>query len=93
MKPQTASKVANLREYRWNDHEWQERKRTTNPFEKPMLIYEVHLGSWKSRGFEQYYTYAELTEELIDYVAELGYTHIELLPVMEHPFDGSWGTR
>ncbi|HHT72189.1 MAG TPA: 1,4-alpha-glucan branching protein GlgB [Firmicutes bacterium] len=91
VKPQTASKVANLREYRWNDHEWQERKRTTNPFEKPILIYEVHLGSWKSRGFEQYYTYAELTEELIDYVAELGYTHIELLPVMEHPFDGSWG--
>lgn len=91
VKPRTASKVVNLKGYQWNDREWQERKASQSPFDQPMLIYEVHLGSWKNRGFEQYYTYKELTEELIDYVADMGYTHIELLPVMEHPFDGSWG--
>lgn len=91
VKPNTASIVCDLRGYEWNDHAWQEKKRKSNPFDQPMLIYEVHLGSWKNKGFEQYYTYSELSEELIDYVAEMGYTHIELLPVMEHPFDGSWG--
>jgi len=91
VKPNTASKVAHLKGYAWQDGEWQERKRSSTPFDKPMLIYEVHLGSWKNRGFEQYYSYAELADELIDYAAEMGYTHIELLPIMEHPFDGSWG--
>ncbi len=91
VKPNTASKVCSLHGYNWQDQAWQEKKRTRSSYSQPMLIYEVHLGSWKHHGYEQYYTYTELAHELVDYVAEMGYTHIELLPVMEHPFDGSWG--
>jgi len=90
-KPQTASRLCDLQSYTWNDQAWQNRKDAEDHYSQPMLIYEVHLGSWRQHGFEQYYSYQELTEELVDYVVEMGYTHIELLPVMEHPFDGSWG--
>lgn len=90
-KPRTASRLCDLHSYEWQDQEWQVAKAKKNSYKEPMLIYEVHLGSWKQHGHEDYYTYQELTEELVDYVAEMGYTHIELLPIMEHPFDGSWG--
>lgn len=90
-KPKTASRLCDLQGYQWQDQAWQEQKTKRDHFAEPMLIYEVHLGSWRQHGHEDYYTYQELTETLIDYVVEMGYTHIELLPVMEHPFDGSWG--
>ncbi len=89
--PATASIVYDLSGYQWQDKDWQDSKEQYNCYESPMLIYEVHLGSWKQKGEEQYYTYRELADELIDYVIEMGYTHIELLPVVEHPFGGSWG--
>ncbi|WP_025025654.1 1,4-alpha-glucan branching protein GlgB [Caldalkalibacillus mannanilyticus] len=91
VKPQTASVVYSLTGYEWKDQEWQKNKQQTNHYQKPMLIYEVHLGSWKRNTEKGYLTYRELAEQLVDYVLELGYTHIEILPVMEHPFDGSWG--
>ena len=101
VRPQTASVVTQIFDYEWNDSKWIEQRRNSNHFEKPMNIYEVHAGSWKQHEAkregemdvpaEAFYTYAELADELIPYVKEMGYTHIELLPVMEHPFDGSWG--
>ncbi|HHY14901.1 MAG TPA: 1,4-alpha-glucan branching protein GlgB [Firmicutes bacterium] len=90
-KPNTASRLCDLHSYEWGDQKWQNEKMQRDQYADPMLIYEVHLGSWKQHGREDYYTYSELTDELIDYVAEMGFTHIELLPILEHPFDGSWG--
>ncbi|MFD0713712.1 1,4-alpha-glucan branching protein GlgB [Paenibacillus sp. GCM10027626] len=90
-RPGTASVVADLTRYRWGDELWQQRKKERSPYDEPMLIYEVHLGSWKTKGKEQFLTYEEMIGDLIRYVQELGYTHIELLPVTEHPLDQSWG--
>jgi 1,4-alpha-glucan branching enzyme len=81
-------------EHRWRDGEWmQARERHGSWFEKPMAVYEVHLGSWARipEQEDRYLSYGELAARLIPYVKEMGYTHIELLPVMEHPFSGSWG--
>jgi 1,4-alpha-glucan branching enzyme len=91
LRPATASIVYDLKNYRWNDELWQSRKKDTPPYHKPMLIYEVHIGSWKRKEDQGFLSYRELAHELVDYVVEMGYTHIELLPIMEHPFDGSWG--
>ncbi len=91
VKPKTASRLCSLKGYQWGDQKWQKEKKKKTSYNEPMLIYEVSLSSWKVHGFENYYTYTELKEELIPYVLEMGYTHIELLPIMEHPFDGSWG--
>lgn len=92
-RPQTASIVYPLSGYTWHDAEWQRtKKRQKNPaFNKPVLIYEVHLGSWKKKENGDFYTYRELADELVEYVADLGYTHIELMPLAEHPYDRSWG--
>lgn len=90
-KPNTSSRLCDLHSYTWQDQSWQDQKKKGDHFKEAMLIYEVHLGSWKQHGHEDYYSYSELKEELVDYVVEMGYTHIELLPIMEHPFDGSWG--
>ena len=89
-KPNTASRLCDLHCYQWQDHEWQEKKAKRNHFQEPMLIYEVHLGSWRRKNGE-YLSYGELAQELIPYAKEMGYTHLQLLPIMEHPFDGSWG--
>lgn len=89
VKPNTASIVTVLDGFRWTDKAWQRRKKPA--YERPLLIYEVHLGSWKRKPNGEYMTYAELADELVDYAADLGYTHIELLPLAEHPFDRSWG--
>lgn len=89
-KPNTASRLCDLHSYTWGDQEWQKRSAKGNPFQEPMLIYEVHLGSWRRKDGE-YLSYLELAEELIPYAKEMGFTHLELLPIMEHPFDGSWG--
>lgn len=90
-RPGTASIVKPLDRYKWHDEEWLGKKREQPSYNRPLLIYEVHLGSWKIKGKEHFYTYEELAFELVDYAANMGFTHIELLPITEHPFDRSWG--
>jgi 1,4-alpha-glucan branching enzyme len=89
----TASLVFDLKRYTWDDAEWMENRKSKVWHRSAMSIYEVHLGSWQRKVDDgnRYLSYRELTETLLPYVAEMGYTHIELLPVAEHPFDGSWG--
>ena len=94
LRPETASIVADLSGYEWKDSEWVEKKKTENHLKAPLSIYECHLGSWKKKddGTEDgFYTYRELAPELAKYVSDMGYTHIELMGIAEHPFDGSWG--
>ncbi len=91
LRPNTASVIASLDKYQWNDEEWIEEKNRTSKYEKQINIYELHLGSWRRKDDQGYYDYRETSEEIIKYVKEMGYTHIELLPITEYPFDGSWG--
>jgi len=90
---QTASMVFNVDRFRWNDDDWMEKRRTQQWHKQPISIYEVHLGSWARVPEEnnRYLSYLELADKLVPYVKEMGHTHVELLPVAEHPFDGSWG--
>ncbi|WP_238442398.1 1,4-alpha-glucan branching protein GlgB [Desulfofalx alkaliphila] len=90
-RPQTASKVFNLGSYHWGDSKWQKKKKIKLRQRYPLNIYEVHLGSWKRGHNNSFLTYRHLANELVDYVVKMGYTHIELLPLSEHPYDGSWG--
>jgi 1,4-alpha-glucan branching enzyme len=93
VRPQTASRVWNLENYSWHDESWMKNRTNTNSLSSPLSFYEVHLGSWK-RALDQnnrWLTYRELAPLLADYVHDTGFTHVEFLPVMEHPFDGSWG--
>ena len=90
-RPQTASVVHSLGAYKWQDKKWQAAKAKTAPYDKPMLIYEAHLGSWRRKEDGSVYTYEELIDTLIPYVKGMGYTHLELMPLSEHPYDGSWG--
>lgn len=87
--PQTASRVTESA-YAWGDEQWLRQRMQQRPTEEPMSVYEVHLGSWRRHGSESL-DYAELADELVDYVRDLGFTHVELMPVMEHPYGGSWG--
>jgi 1,4-alpha-glucan branching enzyme len=92
--PQSASIVRDVSRYAWRDHEWMTGRREQKEWlRRPMAVYEVHLGSWARIPEEgnRFLSYAELAHRLVPYVKELGFTHIELLPVMEHPFSGSWG--
>lgn len=93
LRPNTASIVYNVENYSWNDTDWLRERDGSNSLEKPMSIYEVHLGSWVRFNEEEngFLTYTELADKLVDYAYDMGYTHVELLPVAEHPFDGSWG--
>ena len=114
VRPKTASVVADLEAYGWQDQDWMETRRHTDPLTQPVSVYEVHLGSWlheasatppmdkdgnpqpavtvsELKPGARFLTYRELADRLIPYVKDLGFTHIELLPVAEHPFDGSWG--
>ena len=113
VRPKTASIVADLDSYEWNDAAWLEKRRNSAPLDKPISIYELHLGSWMHGSMDEptkllsgtgesvratewkpdarFLSYYELVDKLIPYVKELGYTHIEVLPIAEHPFDGSWG--
>ncbi len=93
LPPRTASIVTDLSKYEWGDHHWMERRRSTDPLKQPVSIYEVHLGSWKKPGDGpmDWLSYRELAHQLVDYCLEMNYTHLELMPVTEHPFSGSWG--
>ena len=93
-RPQTASITADLSVYSWNDLEWVAKREKRDPLSGPLSIYEVHLGSWKRKNREDkegFYTYKEAAHELAEYIKDMGYTHIELLGIAEHPYDGSWG--
>ncbi|HEY7774503.1 MAG TPA: 1,4-alpha-glucan branching protein GlgB [Marinagarivorans sp.] len=91
--PETASRIMAPSRFEWTDEEWLNRKVEQGHRDQPVAIYEVHLGSWKRRGEhgENYLSYTELADELIPYVKSLGFTHIQLMPISEFPFDGSWG--
>jgi 1,4-alpha-glucan branching enzyme len=91
--PRTASVTATLAGYEWQDDEWMRRRREGSLLDRPMSIYEVHPGSWRRNPLEgqRSLTWHELAAELVPYVQQLGFTHVELMPIMEHPFDGSWG--
>lgn len=93
LRPQTASRVWDVDKYKWKDHAWLEKRRQTQWHDAPISIYELHPGSWKRVPEEddRMMTYRELAADLVPYVKDLGFTHIELLPISEHPFDGSWG--
>lgn len=91
LRPRTASIVADLERFEWSDDDWRTHKRLNPPYEQPMLIYEVHLGSWRIDEPEQFRSYRELADELVDYAVTMGFTHIEVLPLTEHPLDRSWG--
>ncbi|HAS89469.1 MAG TPA: 1,4-alpha-glucan branching enzyme [Desulfovibrio sp.] len=91
MRPGHAAVTWGLDNYEWQDELWMsERRKTGLPLDKPVSVYEVHLGSWRREGWE-YRTYRQLTEELIPYAKDMGFTHIELMPIAEHPLDESWG--
>jgi len=93
LRPDNASVVTDLTHYEWRDQEWLERRERTDPLRTPISIYEVHPGSWRRSWHRKpaFLTWDELAEQLIPYVLEMGYTHVELIGVAEHPFDGSWG--
>lgn len=90
-KPNTASRVYDLSKYEWKDGDWFEQKKKESSYERPMLTYEVHAGSWRRTKDGEYLSYRDLADQLIDYVKKMNYTHIEFMPLCEHPFDGSWG--
>ncbi|HKF40971.1 MAG TPA: alpha-amylase family glycosyl hydrolase, partial [Candidatus Acidoferrum sp.] len=93
IRPQTASRVWDLEGYAWQDGTWMTERARKNSLYFPISIYEVHLGSWRRVPEEgnRWLTYREMAPLLADYVHDAGFTHVEFLPVMEHPFDGSWG--
>jgi 1,4-alpha-glucan branching enzyme len=89
--PSTASRVHGLPHHKWADHSWMDRRAAAQDRSAPISIYEVHLGSWRRGENNSFLDYDALADHLIPYVADLGFTHIELLPISEHPFSGSWG--
>ena len=89
--PQNASKVYDIEGYIWRDGQWLEGTKNKDIYASPVNIYEVHAGSWKRYADGNCFNYKDIAKELAEYVTDMGYTHIELLPIMEHPFDGSWG--
>ncbi len=91
LRPNTASVVRDIPAYSWTDNAWLKNREKTPIYDKPMNIYEVHAASWKTHADGALYSYRELADELIPYVKEMGYTHIEMMPLCEYPFDGSWG--
>ena len=96
VRPDTASRVFNVDKYKWKDHDWIAKKSRENHYEQPMSIYECHLGSWKKdfQGPDDedgFYDYKRLAKDLVEYVKKMGYTHVELMGIAEHPYDGSWG--
>ena len=96
LRPNTASVITDLTGFAWTDEKWLEKRKATDYRKEPLLIYEVHLGSWRkpdpdAEDAREFYTYRELAPMLASYVKEMGYTHVEIMPIMEHPLDESWG--
>ena len=89
--PSNASKVYDISGYKWSDEEFIKQREATNTYKSPMNIYEVHLGSWRVHEDGNPYSYQDMARELVPYVKEMGYTHVEFLPITEHPYGGSWG--
>lgn len=90
LRPKTASKVYDIEGYQWSDENWLKKRNKTDKLNSPMVIYEINLSSWRKHG-ENYLSYFQLADELVDYIKKMNYTHVEFMPLMEHPFDGSWG--
>lgn len=90
-RPHTASKYYDLKGFAWHDGEWLAKRKDTDHHHSPMSVYEVNLMSWRKKHDGSQYSYHDLAQELVPYVKDMGFTHIELMPIMEHPFDGSWG--
>ena len=93
-RPGTASLTTDLSDFQWGDDAWMDKRGSADPMDAPMSIYEVHLGSWRRKNRPEKdgcYTYVEAAKELADYVTDMGYTHVELMGIAEHPYDGSWG--
>ena len=92
LRPATASVVADLTRFRWRDKAWLRSRKKLQKADQPMFVYEMHLGSWrKPEDGRDFYNYREIAPMLVEYLTEMGYTHVELMPIMEHPFDASWG--
>ena len=94
MRPGNASRITNLKGFAWEDEKWEENRDKLNVFEQPIAIYECHIGSWMKHpdGTEDgFYNYREFADRLVEYLKEMRYTHVELMGIAEHPFDGSWG--
>ncbi len=91
-RPNTATKIYDLAGYQWGDKKWQEERKSKNVYGTPINIYEIHLNSWRHKKDEnELFNYMECAKELVPYVKSMGYTHIEMMPIAEYPFDGSWG--
>ena len=90
-RPNTASKVYDISGYNWKDSKWMDEKKTKNVYRSPMNIYEVHLNSWFTKtDEEELFSYMQLAEKLVPYATEMAYTHLEMMPIAEYPFDCSW---
>ncbi|MDH5621781.1 MAG: 1,4-alpha-glucan branching protein GlgB [Gammaproteobacteria bacterium] len=89
--PPGNSSIVFQSQHRWQDDAWMQRRSATPQMNRPIAIYEVHPGSWRRGPHDSYLSYRDLADQLVDYVQQMGFTHVELLPVSEHPFDGSWG--
>lgn len=90
-RPDTASKIYDLAGYSWGDEQWLEFRRRKPIYRKPLNIYEVHLGSWRRTADNEFLSYRDIAQYLVPYVKEMGYTHVELMPITEYPLDMSWG--
>ena len=90
-RPGQASVVYDIENYSWNDSEWFNKRKENNISSSPMNIYEIHAGSWRKYPDGNFFNYQKLADELIPYLKEMHYTHVQLMPIMEHPYDGSWG--
>lgn len=90
-RPGQASVVYDIESYSWNDSEWFNKRKENNISSSPMNIYEIHAGSWRKYPDGNFFNYQKLADELIPYLKEMHYTHVQLMPIMEHPYDGSWG--
>lgn len=91
IRPDNASVVYSLESYKWKDDKWMDKRRQSSYYKQAVSIYEVHIGSWKRHASGEFYSYREVADDLAEYIKEMGYTHVEVMGIIEHPYDGSWG--